>query len=130
LKEYEEEFIKKMIAYRNRGVNMGELAREALTSQLGEGPAEILLLSIGRTATNPRLFAMEMTRMFGRGAISIFEPIVETMEEGLKRTAANSTLEAVAAGLTPGGAGYNPEETHLMHNYRNEDEQGNYGDEG
>jgi hypothetical protein len=80
---------------------------------------------------NPKAFALEMSRMFGRGAISIFEPIQQTMEMGLNSMGQGpSTLEAIAGGLTPTGAGFGPQDTAAMHTFRNEDEQGNYGDEG
>ena len=132
MKDYEEDFVKKMIAYKRRGVDMNALAKEALAGQLGEGPAEILLMSLGDAANmNPKMFAIEMTRMFGRGAISIFEPIVDTMEQGLQRGELGpSALEAIAGGLTPTGAAYDGEDVRALHNFREEDEQGNYGDEG
>ena len=128
MNDYEKSFITRMNRLRGTGIDFGALAREALVGKFG-GATEVLLGDLTPEAlVNPDLFVKELTKMFGRGAMGVYEPIVKYVDMGLYSSAGDTPVLALlrqlgtaSAGQTQGGK--------PLHDHRIKDEQGNYSED-
>jgi hypothetical protein len=128
LNDYEKSFILKMQRVRRGGIDFEALAREALVGKFG-GATDVLLRDLSPQALNdPELFIKELTKIFGRGAMGVYEPIVRYVDMGLYSQASGSPVLYLLRQLGP----YSGSETNaggvLLHEHRVKDEDGNYPD--
>ena len=127
MNDYEKSFVLKMQRIRGAGIDFEALAREALVGKFG-GATEVLLRDLSPDAlSNPDQFVKELSRIFGRGAMGVYEPIVRYVDMGLYSTGGDSPVLALlrqlgspTGGLTQGGM--------PLHDHRVKDEEGNYSD--
>ena len=83
MNDYEKSFVMRMRRLRGAGVDFEALAREALVGKFG-GATEVLLRDLSPEALiNPDLFVKELSKIFGRGAMGVYEPIVNYFYIGL-----------------------------------------------
>jgi hypothetical protein len=55
---------------------------EGVCGFMGETPAEVLLFSIGEAAlNNPALFVRGLSKIFGQGALPVYDAIMEVAED-------------------------------------------------
>ena len=104
------------------------LAREALGAWFG-GAADALLSGLGPAALHePEVFVREMSRIFGRGALGICEPIIKYVDRGLYSKQGDSPILDLINKLGPPQGGLAEPNKVLLHEHRIKDEQGNYPD--
>jgi len=128
LNDYEKSFILKMQRVMRAGVGFEALAREALVGKFG-GATEVLLRDLTpRALDNPELFVKELARIFGRGAIGVYEPIVRYVDLGLFSQTPDSPVLALLRQLGPSLGGETVEGGVPLHEHRIKDEEGNYPD--
>jgi hypothetical protein len=128
LNEYEKSFVLKTERVKAAGVDFQGLAREALTGKFG-GAADVLLRGLSpRALSEPESFVHEVSKIFGRGAMGVFEPITKYVDLGLYGSSQNSPILALLRQLGP-ATGADQAKPVLLHDHRVQDEQGNYSDE-
>ncbi len=72
----EEAFVWKMEELSKKNVDFGEVASETLREVLGDTPSQVLYMMLGGAAMKrPPLFARGLSRIFGEGAVAIFNAI-------------------------------------------------------
>jgi len=110
------------------GIPFEELAREALTAKFG-GATEVLLRDLSPDARgNPELFVKELSRIFGAGVMSVYEPIVKYVDLGMYTPRGQSPVSDIIQRLGPPQGGVRTDDWVSMHQHRVEDEGGNYAD--
>jgi len=125
--DYEKLFVSKMARLRGSGISFETLAREALSGKFG-GAADVLLRDLSAEAKgNPQYFVKEMSRIFGRGAEGVFEPIVRFVDLGLYGQSEDSPTLQLLREIGPAGGSSSPRI--LMHEHRVKDEQDNYAED-
>ena len=83
MNDYEKTFVLKMQRVRRAGIRFEPLAREALVGKFG-GATEVLLKGVSQQALDdPEMFVKELSKVFGRGAMGVYEPIVKYVDMGL-----------------------------------------------
>jgi hypothetical protein len=128
LKDYEKSFLLKTAWLKGEGIDFGGVAREALTGKFG-GAADVMLRGVsGRALNEPEYFMQEMSRIFGRGAIGVYEPIVQYVEQGLHGSSGASPVLGLLRQLGPARSASSSEKPILLHEHRIKDEEGNYPD--
>lgn len=112
---------------RRAGIGFEALAREALVGKFG-GATDVLLRDLSPQALDdPELFVRELTAIFGRGAMGVFEPMVKYVDMGLYSQATDSPVLALLRQLGPSLGGAEGGSV-FLHEHRIKDEQGNYSD--
>jgi hypothetical protein len=128
LNDYEKTFILRMRRLRGSGIDFEALAREALVGKFG-GATEVLLRDLSPGAlSNPDLFVEELSKIFGRGAMGVYEPIVKYADMGLYSRGGDTPVLALLRQLGQSSAGP-PEAGMPLHDHRIKDEDGNYSDD-
>ena len=128
MNDYEKSFILKMRRLRGAGIDFEELAREALVGKFG-GATEVLLRDLSPEALlNPDLFVRELSRIFGRGAMGVYEPIVRYVDMGLYSRGGDTPVLSLLRQLGPSLGGADQGGVPL-HDHRIKDEDGNYSDD-
>jgi len=128
LNDYEKSFIVKMQRVVGAGIGFEALAREALVGKFG-GATEVLLRDLSpRALDDPELFVMELAKIFGRGAMGVYEPIVRYVDLGLYSQAQDSPVLALLRQLGPSLGGGTVAGRVPLHEHRIKDEDGNYPD--
>lgn len=115
----------------NSGYDFQAGTRAALEGKFG-GASDVLLRDLSEAAkSEPRRFAEELFRIFGRGSIGFLEPIAKYAQNGLfpPTNRAESATDALLRQLGPGrgataGPGPRP-----LHEWRIRDQEGKYPDE-
>jgi hypothetical protein len=129
LNDYEKSFVLKMRRLKTEGIDFQDLAREALTGKFG-GATDVLLRGLSSDAfTEPERFVGELTRVFGRGAMGFYDPIVKYVDRGLYSPAQNSQMLGILHQLGPPKEGESDPNRTLLHEHRIKDEEGNYSDD-
>ena len=127
LNDYEKSFVFKMQRVGRAGIDFEALAREALVGKFG-GATDVLLRDLSPHALNdPETFIRELTNIFGRGAMGVYEPIVRYVDMGLYSQAGNSPVLDLLRQLGP-NEGAEAGRGLMLHEHRIKDEQGNYSD--
>jgi len=128
LNDYEKSFVLKMQRVMRAGVGFEALAREALVGKFG-GATEVLLRDLSTQALDdPELFVKELAKIFGRGAMGVYEPIVRYVDMGLYSQAPNSPVLSLLRQLGPSMSGGTVAGGVPLHEHRIKDEDGNYSD--
>ncbi|MDA4124078.1 MAG: hypothetical protein OK438_01315 [Thaumarchaeota archaeon] len=128
MNDYEKTFILKTTRLRNSGVDFQELAREALTGKFG-GAVDVLLRDLsGRALNEPEHFVREMSKMFGRGAMGVYEPIIKYVDMGLYGSSQAPPILGLLQQLGPAQSPTSGEKPVFLHEHRIKDEEGNYPD--
>ena len=126
--DYEKMFVAKMSPLKKLGISFEELAKEALTAKFG-GATEVLLRDLSPSAReNPELFMKELSRIFGGGVMSVYEPIVKYVDFGMYGTRGKSPVTDLIQRLGPPERGMKTDGWVGLHQHRVEDEGGNYAD--
>jgi len=129
LEDYERAFLTKTTRLSKSGVKFEELAREALLGKFG-GAAEVLLRDLSPDAlANPSLFVSAMSKMFGRGALGIYEPIVKYVDMGIHGSHGSSPVLDLIRQLGPAAATGEEARTIPLHDQRIKDDQDEYADD-
>ena len=128
MSDYEKSFVQKMQRLRGSGIDFEALAREALVGKFG-GATEVLLRDLSPEAlVNPGLFVKELSNIFGRGAMGVYEPIIKYVDMGLYKRGGDSPVLALLRQLGPSSGG--PAQSGLpLHDQRIKDEDGNYAED-
>jgi hypothetical protein len=128
LNEYEKSFVLRTTRLKTAGVDFQGLAREALTGKFG-GAADVLLRDLSERALNePEYFVQEMSRVFGRGAMGVYEPIIKYADLGLYGSSQASPILGLLQQLGPAQSEGSGEKPVFLHDHRIKDEEGNYPD--
>ncbi|MGD0478175.1 MAG: hypothetical protein ABSB29_08430 [Nitrososphaerales archaeon] len=128
MNDYEKSFVTKIGRLTNVGIDFEDLAREALAKKFG-GAAEVLLRGLSTDALRePEHFVKELSRIFGRGAMGIYEPIVKYVDLGLYGSKRDSPLLEMLRQLGSAQGEVSSAKGILLHDYRIKDEEGNYPD--
>jgi hypothetical protein len=113
---------------RRAGIDFEALSREALTGKFG-GATDVLLRDLTPEALKePERFVKELSKMFGRGAMGVYEPIVKYVDMGIYNQAQSSHVLALLRQLGPLQGGLEDPNLVLLHEHRIKDEDGNYPD--
>jgi len=129
LNAYEKAFVLKTKRVKSAGIDFQGLAREALTGKFG-GAADVLLRDLSaRALSEPEYFVQEVSRIFGRGAMGVYEPIVKYVEMGLYGSNNSSPVLALLRQLGPAGSADQGNKPVMLHDQRIQDEEGNYSDD-
>jgi hypothetical protein len=127
MNDYERYFVEKMKVVQTGGIDFGDLSKEALGGKFG-GAAVVLLRDLSPEALKePERFVLEMSRIFGRGAIGVFEPIIRYVEMGLYTPSQDSPIQSLLLKLGP-SKGQAEQSGIPLHEHRIKDEEGNYPD--
>ncbi len=127
--DYERAFLLKTVRLSRSGVNFEELAREALSSKFG-GATDVLLRGLSpEILADPNLFVKAMSKMFGRGALGIYEPIVKYVDLGIYGTGGSSPILELIRQLGPAAATGEERKLTPLHDQRIADEHGDYADD-
>ncbi len=127
--DYERTFLAKTVRLSRSGVNFEDLAREALSSKFG-GATDVLLHGLSpEVLADPNMLVKAMTKMFGRGALGIYEPIVKYVDLGLYGTKGFSPVLELIRQLGPAALTDEERELIPLHDQRIEDEHGDYADD-
>jgi len=128
LNDYEKVFVLKMMPLRKAGIDFEALAREALTGKFG-GATDVMLRNLSTDALRePEYFVKELTRIFGRGAVAIYEPIEKYVDMGLYGPRQDSPVLDLLRQLGQPQSGDTESNATLLHEHRIKDEDGNYPD--
>jgi len=128
LNDYEKSFILKMQRVRRAGIGFEALAREALVGKFG-GATEVLLRDLSPQALDdPELFVKELTKIFGRGAMAVYEPMIRFVDMGLYSQTSDSPVLALLRQLGPSLITGTDMGGVPLHEHRIKDEEGNYPD--
>jgi len=126
--DYEKMFVAKMSPLKKLGISFEELAREALTAKFG-GATEVLLRDLSPGAReNPELFVKELSRMFGGGVMSVYEPILKYVDFGMYGPRGQSPVSDLIQRLGPPEGGMRTDGWVGLHQHRIKDEGGDYAD--
>ena len=127
MNDYEKTFVLKMQRVRRAGIGFEPLAREALVGKFG-GATEVLLKGVSQQALDdPEMFVKELSKVFGRGAMGVYEPIVKYVDMGLYSQPGVSPVLDLLRQLGP-SSGDGATAGVLLHEHRVKDEEGNYSD--
>ncbi len=129
MNDYERTFLTKTVRLSRSGVNFEALAREALSAKFG-GATDVLLRGLSPASlADPSLFVKDMSSMFGRGALGIYEPILKYVDMGMYGSQGSSPVLDLIRQLGP--AAMNGEETEMipLHDQRIRDQHGDYADD-
>jgi len=128
LNDYEKVFVLKMTPLRRAGIDFGSLAREALTGKFG-GATDVMLRGLSPDAMRePECFVKELSRIFGQGAVAIYEPITKYVDMGLYGPRQDSPVLDMLRQLGEPQEGETESNKILLHEHRIKDEEGNYPD--
>ena len=128
MNDYEKSFVLKMRRLKTEGIDFQALAKEALVGKFG-GATDVLLRDLSTNAfREPELFVDELTRIFGRGAMGFYDPIIKYVDRGLFSPALNSPLLGILNQMGPPKEGESDPNRTLLHEHRIKDEEGNYPD--
>jgi hypothetical protein len=128
LNEYEKSFVLRTTRLKSAGIDFQELAREALVAKFG-GAADVLLRDLsGRALNEPSYFVEEMSRIFGRGAMGFYEPIIKYADQGLYGRSQDSPILSLLRQLGPSLSANSSQDPVFLHEHRIKDEEGNYAD--
>ena len=128
MNDYEKSFVLKMQRLKRVGIEFEALAREALVGKFG-GATEVLLRDLRPEAlVDPDLFVKELTKIFGRGALGVYEPIVKYVDMGLYSRGGDSPVLALLGQLGPPSGGL-AQGAMPLHDHRIKDEDGNYSED-
>jgi hypothetical protein len=128
MNDYEKSFVMKMGRLTNAGIGFEDLAREALEGKFG-GAMEALLRGFSADALRePERFVDELSKIFGRGAMGFYEPIMKYADLGLYGSKQGSPLLDMLRLLGPAQGEVASNKGFLLHEYRIKDEAGNYPD--
>ncbi|HYB06612.1 MAG TPA: hypothetical protein VEB87_00495 [Nitrososphaerales archaeon] len=128
MNDYEKSFVLQMGRLKNAGISFEALAREALTGKFG-GAADVLLRDLSPVALRePEQFVAELSKVFGRGALGVYEPITRYVDMGLYSPNENSPILALLHQLGPSLVGEPDAKRIFLHEHRIKDEEGNYPD--
>ena len=118
---YEAAFVAKMSLLSRQGFDFERGARAALEAKFG-GAADVLLRDMTEEERKePGLFASELMKAFGRGAMGFLEPIRAYGDRGLFPRKGDREPFQMAMG-SPGGS-------LPLHDHRIRDEQGNFAED-
>ena len=125
LRRHEKAFVERMARLGFGGPDFAALVREALRQKFGGG-GDVLLGGMGRsTLEAPELFAAEMHRRFGPGAMQFCVMIVRLAESGLFQPPEPSGRESLVYPTLPLVEG---KRLLALHEQRIQDEEGNYAE--
>jgi len=125
--DYERMFVDKMSQLKRAGIPFGQLAREALIAKFG-GATDVMLRDLSPDAReDPELFVKELSRIFGGGVMSVYEPIVKYVDLGMYSPGGQSAVLDLIQRLGPPQGAIRPDGVGL-HQHRIKDEEGNYAD--
>lgn len=128
MNDYEKSFVLKIERVTRDGVDFESLTRQALGGWFG-GATDVLLKDLSPSALRePESFVQEMSRLFGRGAMGIFQPITRFVDLGLYHHDGNSAMAELIGKLGPPQGNLADPKKILLHEHRIKDEQGNYPD--
>jgi len=117
-----------MMPLRKAGIDFEALAREALTGKFG-GATDVMLRDLSPDALGePEYFVKELSKIFGRGAVAIYEPIEKYVDLGLYGPEQDSPVLGLLRQLGQTQSGGMEPDTILLHQHRIKDEEGNYPD--
>ncbi|HEV2225409.1 MAG TPA: hypothetical protein VGR56_01240 [Nitrososphaerales archaeon] len=129
MNDYEKAFVERMSRLERGGVNFELFAKEAVEAKFG-GAAEVVFRGLkGDAFMNPEVFVRELSRVFGRGAMGIYEPIMKQAERGMIASSSgnSSPYDSLLRQLgVPQGPA--PVQGVMLHDHRVKDEEGNYSD--
>lgn len=126
MEDFERAFLAKTVSLRGLGVTFEEVAREALEAKFG-GATDVLLRDLGPGAlVDPNLFVRAMSKMFGRGALGVYEPIMKYLDMGNFRLRESLAVADIARGLGPSAGPGGQKKTIPLHDQRIKDEQDEY----
>jgi hypothetical protein len=129
LNDYERSFVAKTTKLKTAGVEFEGLAREALARKFG-GAADVLFQDLSPKALeDPEDFVRETSRIFGRGAVGFYEPIMKYVQLGIYGTSTDSPILSLLHQLGPALSGPQGGNAIPLHDHRIKDEEGNYSDE-
>jgi len=129
VKDYEKLFVSKMARLRGSGIDFESLAREALTGKFG-GATDVMLRDLSPAALRePEYFVKELSGIFGRGAVAIYEPIAKYVELGLYGPRQDSPVLSLLHQLGESHDTARESNPILLHEHRIKDEQENYADD-
>jgi len=129
LNNYEKVFVLKMTPLRKAGIDFGALAREALTGKFG-GATDVMLRDLSPDALRePDHFVKELSRIFGQGAVAIYEPIAKYVDMGLYGPERDSPVLNLIRQIGEPQKGVTESNTISLHEHRIKDEEGNYPDD-
>jgi len=128
LNDSEKVFVLKMAPLKRAGIDFEALAREALTGKFG-GATDVMLRDLSQDALRePEYFVKELSKIFGRGAVAIFEPIEKYIDLGLYGPERDSPVLGLLRQLGQPQSGTPESNTIFLHEHRVKDEEGNYPD--
>jgi hypothetical protein len=110
------------------GISFEALAREALAAKFG-GSSESILRGLSFEAlARPESFLASMSRLFGNGAIAIYDPITKYIDKGLYTAEGYSPVLDLIRRLGVPKRGGQTAPGVFLHDHRVQDEAGNYPD--
>ena len=113
---------------RRAGIDFEALAREALAGKFG-GATDVLLRDLNQAALKePEQFVNAMSKIFGGGAIGVYEPIIKYVEQGLYSPKQDSPILGLLHQLGPPQREETDPVKVFLHEQRIKDEEGNYSD--
>jgi hypothetical protein len=128
LNDYEKVFVLKMGPLRKAGIDFEALAREALTGKFG-GATDVMLRGLSPDALRePEYFVKELSRIFGGGAVAIYEPIAKYVDMGLYGPKQDTPVLGLLRQLGQPQGGGTESNAIFLHEHRVKDEEGNYSD--
>lgn len=128
LNDYEKSFVARMGRLASAGIDFEDLAREALTGKFG-GATDVLLRDLSTVALRePEHFVKELSKIFGSGAMGVYEPIVKYVDLGLYGSKRDSPMLGLLRQLGPAQGEDPSANRYFLHEHRIKDEEGNYPD--
>jgi len=129
LSDYGKDFVLKVGRLTKGGIDFEDLTKAALSGRFG-GATDVLLRDLsGAALKDPEQFVRETSRIFGRGAIGIYEPIIRFVDLGLYSKESDSPILELIRQLGPPNGGHAEPSKALLHEHRVKDEQGNYAED-
>ncbi len=126
---YEKTFLMKTVRLSKSGVSFEALAREALLAKFG-GATDVLLRGLdSNSLSDPNLFVSAMSKMFGRGALGIYEPILKYVDMGMYGSQGSSPVLDLIRQLGPASTNGEEHKVIPLHDQRVKDEHGDYADD-
>lgn len=128
MNDYEKSFIMKLNRLKRSGIDFEDLAREALVGKFG-GATDVLLRDLSPEALKePERFVKELSGIFGRGAMGVYEPISRYVDLGAYSGAQPTQAMLLVRQLGPPQGEVSDPSGTFLHEHRIKDEEGNYSD--